>query len=216
MVKKLFSKIKVKRARGGYTIIETMIAVSLFLVVVMAGMGGLLNANLIHQKSHNMRSIMDNLSFVMEEISRNLRTGSAYHCYVYGEPGGHNQITPVPLSALSAPKSCAKGEGISFEISGGNVSDYNDQVIYYYWDSAIWKMVGPYDSGNFATQATQLTPPEVRINPVSGFSVLGAEVPMGNQQQPLVIIKLIGTVTYKDVVTPFSLQTSVSQRLIDV
>src|SRR4051812_9896759 len=69
--------------QSGYTIIEMMIAISLFLVVVMTGMTALLNANLVQQKSQNMRSILDNLSFVVEDMSRNIRTGSAYHC-AYG------------------------------------------------------------------------------------------------------------------------------------
>ena len=62
----------------GYTIIETMISVSLFLIIITIGMGALLNANLLHQKSRDMRSIMDNLSFIMEDMSRNLRTGYDY------------------------------------------------------------------------------------------------------------------------------------------
>ena len=66
----------------GYTIIETMIAISVFLVVVIYGMGSLLSASLLHQKSEDMRSIMDNLSFIMEDMSRNLRTGNSYHCAI--------------------------------------------------------------------------------------------------------------------------------------
>jgi len=63
----------------------------------------------------------------------------------------------------------------------------------------------------------QLTPEEVSINSVSGFTVLGAEPSTtGDTQEPLVTIRLVGTITFKNVVTPFSLQTSVSQRLIDI
>ena len=39
-------KKKIKR-ESGYTIIETMIAVSLFIIIVVIGMGALLNANLL-------------------------------------------------------------------------------------------------------------------------------------------------------------------------
>jgi hypothetical protein len=59
-----------------------------------------------------------------------------------------------------------------------------------------------------------LTPPEVKINPISGFSVFGAE-PFPDKEQPLVKIRLVGTITYQNVITPFSLQTSVSQRASD-
>lgn len=38
---------------------------------------------------------------------------------------------------------------------------------------------------------------------------------MGDLDQPFVTIKLAGLITYKNISTPFFLQTSVSQRLVD-
>ena len=183
------------RKNEGYTIIETMIAISLFLVIIMTGMGALLNANLLHQKSQDMRSIMDNLSFILEDMSRNLRTGSNYHCI-----DDSNVLATIPHS-------CASGGGISFKpaLGGPNwVYTVNS-------DNTIQKSV---DGG--ATFIT-LTPPEVKISlTVLPFSVLGAEPPAGNRQQPFVTIRLVGSITFRNVVTPFSLQTSVSQRLVDI
>ena len=205
-------KIYIKK-ESGYTIIETMIAVSLFIIIVMAGTGALLNANLLHQKSQSMRSIIDNLSFMMEDMSRNLRTGTSYHCITGGDS--------LPTASVSATKSCASGWGIAFEASGGDPANNNDQWVYYIGTNGvdsnirIFKSVlGPSSLSNFV----QLTPDEVTIDSISsGFSVLGAEPPSaGDQQQPFVTIHLVGTITFKNVVTPFSLQTSVSERLIDI
>lgn len=206
---------KVNKLNRGYTIIETMIAVSLFLVVVMAGMGALLNANLIHEKSKNMRSIMDNLSFIMDDISKNLRTGYNYHCFPSGlvAPSTTYSYSIIP-SFASTPQSCDFGFGIAFEAANGDSNNYIDQWFYYIDNGKIFKSTqGPYYSYNFV----QLTPDEVVIDPISGFSVLGAEPSSaGNFQQPLVNIRLIGTITLKGTTTPFSLQTSVSQRLLDI
>ncbi len=191
----------------GYTIIETMIAISLFLIIVMAGMGALLNANLLHQKSRDMRSILDNMSYVMEDMSKNLRTGYNYHCLTGA----------VNLSNPSVPISCASGWGIFFEGAYGDPNDDNDQWIYSISGGKIYKKTqGPYAVA--ASSFTQMTPDEVVIDPAaSSFSVVGAEPPTtGDHHQPFVTIKLVGTVTYHGVVTPFSLQTSVSQRLIDI
>ncbi|KKP85724.1 hypothetical protein A3B84_00390 [Candidatus Nomurabacteria bacterium RIFCSPHIGHO2_02_FULL_35_13] len=179
--------LQIKRARPakpwrsrGYTIIETMIAISIFLVVVMIGMGALLNANLIQQKSQNMRSIMDNLSFIMEDMSRNLRTGSAY----------------VSSSVSEISFETATGEQWAYKIESGNIDKSTD-------GGTIWVNLNPV--GEIIIDET-----------VSGFSVIGAEPPPpGDSQQPFVTIRLVGNITYKDIVTPFSLQTSVSQRLLD-
>ncbi len=183
------------KTKGGYTIIETM-----FLIIITIGMGALLNANLLHQKSSDMRSIIDSLSFVMEDMSRNLRTGSDYHCILGGEtiPGG----TP-------AARSCAGGGGgVSFKSAPPDAS----QWIYYIG-------VTPDGYGIFKSAGgttVQLTPDEVDIDLDSSFVITGAEPPPEDEEQPFVTIKLIGNITFKDVVTPFSLQTSVSQRKIDL
>ncbi|MEK9182534.1 MAG: hypothetical protein AAB809_00460 [Patescibacteria group bacterium] len=197
---------------GGYTIIETMIAVSLFIVITTISMGALLNANMLHRKAQSMRSIMDNLNFVMEDMSRNLRIGYNYRCFPSGQ-----SIPTGDDSSMDDPRSCASGWAIAFEYAYGNpsINAYNDQWVYYISGSGkIFKSTsGPYNSASF----TQLTPDEVVIDTsASSFSVLGAESITTNSQQPFVTIKLVGKITYQNVDTPFSLQTSVSQRLIDI
>jgi hypothetical protein len=186
-----------------------MIAISVFLVVVTSGMNALLNANMIHQKSRDMRSIMDNLSFILEDMSRNLRTGSNYHCFAGGDT--------IPGGSMGVPKSSPSGDncwGIAFEATGGDALDDSDQWVYYIANGKIFKLTeGPYVESDFI----RLTPDDVEIDAVSGFSVLGATSPaVGDSQQPLVTIRIVGNITYRGVVTPFSLQTSVSQRLVDI
>jgi type II secretory pathway pseudopilin PulG len=193
---------KRKSEKNGYTIIETMIAVSLFIIIMMTGMGALLNANLIHQKSQNMRSIMDGLNFAMEDMSKNLRTGYSYQCFDINQD----------LSAVSigTPRSCQNGWAVVFESATGDRNTYEDQWVYYISSDGIFKSVDGTRS------FVKLTPNEITIDDVaSGFEVLGAE-PLPNKEQPFAKIKLVGKIKFKNIETPFSLQTSVSQRLIDI
>ncbi|MFA6177302.1 MAG: hypothetical protein WC694_00165 [Candidatus Paceibacterota bacterium] len=185
----------------GYTIIETMISVSLFVIIVTIAMGSLLNANLLHKKSQKMRSIIDNLSFIMEDMSRNLRTGYNYHCIDGGDPSLIN--TDV--------RSCSDingGGGISFKSSLG------DQWVYfigtYGGKDGIFRS---FDGGN---TFIQLNSDEIEIDSISSFKVEGAELPPGDSQQPFVTIKLVGRIISDGVSSTFSLQTSVSQRRIDI
>ncbi len=190
---------KNNKKTAGFTIIETMIAISLFLVVVMIGMGALLNASLIHTKSQDMRSIMDNLSFIMEDMSRNLRTGYDYHC--------SNNLSLSDIGIPFSPLSCSNGGVIiAFEPSSGN-PDNKDQWIYKIESNNISKSI------NGGTTWTQLNSSEISLDANSGFWVTGAE--SSDTLQPFAIIKLSGAITYKDISTPFSLETAVSQRLID-
>ena len=195
---------KIKNYESGYTVIETMIAISVFLVVIISGMGALLNANLLHQKSQDMHSIMDNLSFIMEDLSRNLRTGYTFHC-----------INDGSFANLTTPKSCASGGAIAFENALGDKNSSADQWVYKIESQDGGATFNIYKSVDNAQNFVQLNPSEVVMNSISGFSVVGAEVPP-DTAQPFVIIKLVGKITYKDTETPFSIQTSVSQRLPDI
>lgn len=204
-----YLKNKRESKTNGFTIIEVMISVALFIIVVMAGMGALLNANAVHQKSQNMRSIMDNLSFITEEMSRNIRTGYDYHCIDNSYTLDLDNIPTDPLScAVSAG---TYGWALSFKSpdTSGNVNQW-----LYYFDNDTGNLYKIVNNG----PKIQLNPDEVKFNLgyASRFSVNGAEP--GDDKQPFVIIKLSGLITStKDGVTsPFSLQTAVSQRLVDM
>ncbi len=189
-----------KIKEGGYTIIETMIAISLFVVIVMMGMGTLLNANLLHQKSRDMRSVIDSLSFTLEDMSKNLRTGTNYYCILY------NGTIPADASGTN---DCASGGGISFKES------VSGQQWVYYIDNNDNGKLGIFKKVNGGTPV-QLTPGDISIDPTSSFSVVGSAPPPGDTKQPFVTIRLKGTITYKNVQSPFEVQTSVSQRQIDI
>ncbi|MBP9748282.1 MAG: hypothetical protein KBD17_01505 [Candidatus Pacebacteria bacterium] len=210
-----------KKNSGGFTIIETMISVALFIVITTVGMGALLNGNLLYQKSQDMRTIIDNLNFTMEDMSRNIRTGYNYRCYTSSDPIIPTDDNPT---ILSVPRSCASGGGwaIAFEsaygdntVTDGNPVNYKDQWIYRIdAEGKIFKATtGPYTTSSFV----QLTPDEVDIDPaLSSFVVTGAEPTLGDTAQPSVTMRLVGTITYQNVVSPFAIQTTVSQRLLDI
>ncbi len=179
----------------GFTIIETMIAVALFSIVILVGMDSLLNTTSLQKKSQDMRSILDNLSFIMEDMSRNIRTGYNYHCIDNNNPS---------LLDITTRNCAGGGWGISFKSSGGN------QDVYAISNGTIQK------STNGGTSFVPLSSSEINIDAASGFLVTGAPPPPGDTQQPFVTIKLIGTITEGGTVIPFSLQTSVSQRLVDI
>lgn len=201
-----------KNKKRGFTIIEIMIAISVFLVVITIGMGSLLNAHLLHQKSDDFRSIMDNLSFIMEDMANNLRTGSSYHCV----DDDHTLSGSLAAPLSGNPSNDNECWGIAFEYQEGDPDDLFDQWVYYLDnDGKLWKTTEwPYDPGDSGSRYYQLTPDEVKLTSNTRFIISGAEA--GDNKQPYVVVRLVGTITSKGVATPFSLQTSVSQRLIDV
>lgn len=186
-----------------------MISITLFVFILITGMTALLNANLINNKSRDMRSIVDNLSFIMEDMSRNIRVGYNYKCITDGDFND--------LSRLNTPGSCVSGGALAFEIADGFESDLNDQWIYQIISNDGGQTYFIRKSVDSGSTWIKLNSDEILISPISGFSVLGAETASsGDLKQPLVLIRLVGEIRYKNIITPFSLQTTVSQRVIDV
>ncbi|MBP9802924.1 MAG: prepilin-type N-terminal cleavage/methylation domain-containing protein [Candidatus Pacebacteria bacterium] len=208
---------KLKINIGGYTIIEMMIAISIFLIVISIGMNGLLQSNLVLNKSRDMRNIMDNLSFVMEDMSRSIRTGYKYRCFDEGLIWENSYIQD---GSLEIPRSCALGHAIAFEeATTGNVGEAKDQWIYRFGFDERTGGFTIYKSINGGLNFYPLTDSKIVFDQTSGISVLAAEPQDAdpvNDGQPFVIIRLSGYIEFKGIKTPFNLQTSVSQTLIDI
>ena len=155
--------------KTGFTLIEVMIAITLFSAIMILGTGAVLNSSSVHKKTQTMRAVMDNLNFVMEDMSRNLRLGSDYVCI----SGSLNNCSAISFTS----------------VDGSNIT------------------YGIMQNGTIEKNAIPITPPEVTISPSSGFSI-------DNTAQPLVTIRLVGTVVYKGGQTNLNLRTSVSQRAL--
>ena len=179
-----------------------MIAITLFTIVMIIGTGAVLQTNTVHKKTQSVRSAVDNLNFIMEDMARNLRLGANYHCLANGDP----YVQPTPQT----PSNCANSTAISFIPTSGTT---NNDVVYRLDPATSYSTLQKSKDGG-STFST-LTPAEVVINSAkSGFTVIGA---LNNDQiEPRVIIRLSGTVNYKNLPTTFNLETTVSQRLLDL
>lgn len=194
-----------------------MIAISIFLIVVSIGMNGLLQSNLVLNKSRDMRNIMDNLAFIMEDMSRSIRTGYNYRCF------DENLVWDGSYAgdgSLESARSCEFGHAIAFEeASTGANGNPIDQWIYRFGYDSVTGGFTIYKSVDGGFTFYPLSDPKIVLNATSGISVLAAEPQSAdpvNDGQPFVIIRLSGEIDYKGIKTPFNLQTSVSQTLIDI
>ncbi len=200
------------KTNRGFTLIEVMIAVGLFVTVVIIGITAVLDTNTTYKRTQAVRSILDNLNFVVEDMARNLRLGTNYHCGNQGDPSMPQDCEPLNEQGV-----------IAFEGQGGDPADASDQI--FYGVSADGNIQKGKKVGG-ATVYDVITPPEIMIDTgQSGFTVIGAcpsVVVAGNSScstidtiQPRVIIRLSGKVHYKNTDTPFSIETTVSQSQLD-
>lgn len=187
--------------KNGFTLIEMLVAVSLFVFVMLIGVGVLLSIIDANRKARALSSVMNNLNFALESMSRNIRVGTKYHC--------EENAGIVPPN-IDTPKDCNPGKLFAFEMSGGNPLNPNDQIIY----RINYDGTGIEMSKNGGANFVGITAEEVVIEDFS-FYVSGSSA--SDNYQPKVVMTVKGFVGVKEKIkTKFNLQTMVSQRALDI
>lgn len=182
------------RVSTGFTLIEMMVAVSIFAIVMVVAAGALLTMIDANRKAQALKTVMDNLNLAIENMSRNVRVGTDYRC-----------------GSLSAtPPDCPNGgSSVYFETANGNRGDSLDDMAYRY-NSPLKQLERSTDGGG---TWTAITAPEVVIEDLDFYLTGAAGV---GSTQPRLLITLRGYAGASERVrTSFTLQTVVSQRLLN-
>lgn len=179
--------------QAGFTLVELMVSLALFIIVVLALIGSLYTVNDASRKVQAMRTVMDNLNFAMESISRTVRTSEQIVCSGTGSAN------------------CPIDESGGYEISMNSTLGERQQV-FYRWNSSNKsvekKTINLNDAGS--TDWQSITSPEISIDHMV-FYVDGAE--LGDSKQPSVAVQLDGVASVPNgSPIPFSIQTYLSQR----
>ena len=175
-----------KKLQKGFTLIELMTSLSLFIIIMTVSLGSILGVFDANRKSRSIKTVMNNLNVALESMSKEMRYGRNYHC----GPGN-------PATA----QNCSEGQpNISF------LSSNNEIISYRVNGTAIEKSVA---GGNYYA----ITAPEVVIDSLT-FYTTGAGT--GDGRQPKTIFVLKGHAGNAKGRSDFSLQTLVSQRALDI
>ncbi|TSC69169.1 MAG: hypothetical protein G01um101456_313 [Parcubacteria group bacterium Gr01-1014_56] len=191
--------------KRGFTLIEIMVSVAIFSVVMVIALGALLSISAAERKAETLKSVMTNLNFALEGMSRTIRTGLNYHCDTSNISGG----TLVPQDCPNA------SAGSNYFVVQSNDGTF---VAYCLAGNSVWRLrVSDANLLRTSCSATDgflpITASEVLISNLT-FYVLGA--PVADNIQPKVIFTLNGYVNVSSTASStFNLQTSVTQRIYD-
>lgn len=176
----------------GFTLAEIMVSVSVFVVVMSMAGGSIYSVIEANRKSQNMRSVMDNLNYSLESMTRTIRFGKNYHCN-------------MTLDNISTPRDCSIPGANSLVVT----SPSGSQVIY--------KLDGTRIVRNSGGNDQNLTGSDVNITNLT-FLVSGSN-PYNNGAnlyQPQVLVVISGYVGTKATSrSSFTIQTTISQRVFD-
>lgn len=187
----------------GFTLIELMVATSIFVIVMLTSMSSLFVLLDTAKSSRALRFAMDNVNFSMESMTRSIRMGTNYYCVQSGDG-----ITMD--SHLEDNQDCLSGGTfVAFIPQNTNSSRVG------------YKLKARNDSGNTNTLqrcdidgCVDIVSSDVNIERLK-FFVKGSDpvshIPQDNKQASVYII-MKGTVMTKDGPTSFAIQTMASQR----
>jgi prepilin-type N-terminal cleavage/methylation domain-containing protein len=186
--------------KRGFTLIEMLVSVAIFATVMTIALGALLSMSESDRRAQTLKSVINNLNFSLDAMSRSIRTGRNYHCDV-----------TITSPALDAARDCDQSS--SGATSVAFLSADNQTVQYCRGNGSTCDPAGTAvlvkkGAGAFAP----LTAAEVNITNLR-FFVTGAT---SAALQPHVVILLSGSVPVSASQTStFDLETSVTQRLYD-
>ncbi len=202
----------------GFTLVEMLVAVSLFAVVMTISVGSLLALVDANRKAQGLQSVMNNLNVALDGMVRSIRMGSNYRC---------GDVTPlVSQDTLSVRKNCPDGGGelLAFEAFDNSATDSSDQWVYWVENNRLYRSTDARQNNKLA-----LTAPEVKIDSFRVFVTGAAETlnADGDTVQPKVLFSIQGTAgaegsafsvigTAKKIQTTFNIQAVASQRLLDL
>lgn len=179
-----------------FTLIEVLVSVSIFSLVMLVATGAVFSIVQANKKTHSLKSVMTNLNFALESMTRDIRLGSHFTCNSGGD--------------------CVSG-GNEFQFRAGRdvnwdgVADSNDQVVYRTNNGAILRQVL---GGNSNAAENPITAGEIFVTSLK-FYVVGSQPGPSDNRQPKVLISIQGYAGIGTTKSDFNIETMVSQRAID-
>lgn len=191
-------------AAKGYTLIEIMVAVGIFMLVIAAPTGFFVSAIKGQQKSLASQELFDNTSYILEHMSRALRMAKK-------ELNCTNKTDPSTCGCLKN-----SGYGSNYEITqdgkGIKFNNYQDVCQEFFWDAIDNRLKESKNGGTpLPLTSNNLEVLSFKIGPTDSWG-------QNNNEQPRVtmFLKIKGKEGKPELQPEIKIQTTISQRNLDV
>jgi len=219
-----------KNTQYGFLLVEMLVAVFIFSIVMFVSLGAVLTLVDTNKKNQSIKSVVNNLTLVMNGIAKNLAVSTKYYCgeadaeYPGNDPkdysGSDTGGTGGSADCQTRPESA-----ITFTFNEDANGDGFLDVMRYKYEKTdgnnTGRIVRSIDSMD---NYIPVTAPEVKITDLR-FYVMGTEPliipingddPSGDTLQPHVVMVVKGYAGAKQSIkSEFQIQTTVSQRALD-
>ncbi len=202
-VRNQFSYVGNKR---GFTLVELMVSIGIFGVVATISIGTLLVMIDANRKAQSVSTALTNLSFVIDNMTRNIRTGYDYHC---SNRTGENPSLP----SSGANQDCSGADENTIVFTDGRTGN---RVGFRLYGETIQRKVSDTTDPRFA-RWLPVTNSTVSVE-MFRIEVQNTDTYYddGDTLQPRVLLVVSGVVNEGlESETAFNLQADVTQRVLD-
>jgi len=215
-----------QKMQQGFTLIEMIVSVAIFSIVATITVGALLILIGTNQQLQTEQNIMTNLSFALDSMTREIRTGTNYYCVArpnynssgpFNEGGGHESLGLSTQDCSEGNSSPSNNlQGVSVAESGDSITGSGANRILYYYDS------GDSSGGSGVGRIMRRVgdgPMEAIVS--SGLDIVNAEFfvtgsAAGDNVQPTVTIVIEAQDLNDTSGKTYEMQTTVVQRDLDI
>ena len=202
--------------KRGFTLVELMVAIAVFSIVMVVAMSALLNVIDANNKARSIKTAVNNISFAIESISKDMRMGKDYAC--------GNNLSEIKDVTTGMECDNAGGKYIKYrsqraydDAPEGSATSSKRFAYFKFESTQIWECLEKTETAtcNDDSDFMPITSKEVEIENVT-FYILGVQnsgnLAGSGKTQPRMIMTVKGRAGSKDKTrTEFNLQTSVSQ-----
>lgn len=189
----MFNFSKKRNTEKGFTLIELLVSIALFTIFLVAILGAIFTIVDANKKSRSMVTVMNNLNFAVDSITRSFKTG----------------INPSGTSG----DDCVTVTRVDYQETTG-ASDISRETVRYCYVSSGSNSSGDY--GKITRQiggtTVDLTSPDTDIKFLT-FKLFNTD----SRTQPKLLINMEGEVKVSPTISSaFTIQTAVSQRRLNI
>lgn len=115
--------------KRGFTLIEIIVSLGIFSIVAVIAVGALVRVTGANRQAQSIQAGVNNVSFVLDAISREMRVGSDYHCIVGTDL--YNNTPGLPNNPCTASLVDSSAGDVIIYFTSSN-KDTNGNFVYAY------------------------------------------------------------------------------------
>ncbi len=205
----IFNKSKQK----GFTLVEMIVSMAIFIVVALIAVGALLKVLDANRKSLNLKTAINNLNFALESMSREMRVGGEYYL-TEDTNDSSNDYNPEKVYK-KIETSIKDSVPISWILKFKSSKSLNNPCpVYIYRLYNGTKLQKAQQSTNATGDCDTITEDNYFDLISPDMKIIESKVVVDNSDQPYATFWFKGVIGSKEKdTTEFTIQTRVSQRI---